>query len=50
MLKEMSELETEIRVRVMAMILIVEEIEILKAHVDNVKFPTSCHSLSHLEK
>lgn len=50
MLKEMSELENEVRIRVMAMILLVEEIKILKPHVDDVEFPTSCHSLSHLEK
>lgn len=49
-LKELSELEKEIRVKVMTMILIVEEIKILKPHVDDVAFPTSCHSFSHLEK
>lgn len=49
-LKELSELEKEVRVRVMTMILIVEEIKILKPHVDDVEFPTSCHSFSHLEK
>lgn len=46
----MSQIEKEIRVRVMAMILMVEEIKILKPYVDDVEFPASCHSFSHLEK
>lgn len=33
----MSELEKEIRVRVMAMILMVKEVKILKPHVDDVE-------------
>lgn len=46
----MSELEKETRVTVMAMILMVGEIKVLKAHVAAVEIPTSCDSLSHLEK
>lgn len=34
----------------MTMILRAEEIKILKLHIDDVEFLTSCHSFSHLEK